>query len=215
MLKTTEQLTDAGFGQRIFSDKELSDFFGGTDARRYGLVSKALKKNEVIRIRRGLYMLAEKYRQVRFHDYYIANKILKNSYVSLESALSYHGWIPEAVTVVTSIVYNRKSLQVDSPVGKFEYRAMPVNDYEFLTDVNRIELNENFILIASPLRALGDLVYDKKMKWNGVGTLIDGLRVDEDEILGISEIDLDNLLRVYKSKRVISFISSLRKEIFK
>jgi len=75
-------------------------------------------------------------------------------------------------------------------------------------------MGEYVVLIACPLRALGDLVYDKKMRWNGIDFLIDGLRIDEDELLGLSEKDFDAILRVYKSKRVISFLASLRKELF-
>jgi hypothetical protein len=57
MLASTEKLKYAGFGERVFTDKDLARFFGGTPARRYGLVNKGLAKGELIRIRRGVYIL--------------------------------------------------------------------------------------------------------------------------------------------------------------
>jgi len=65
MLRSTEIIQQAGFGERIFTERELAHLFGGTPARRYGLVNKALAKNELVKIRRGVYIL----RTVKFSDF--------------------------------------------------------------------------------------------------------------------------------------------------
>ncbi|MBX2928097.1 MAG: hypothetical protein KF852_09700 [Saprospiraceae bacterium] len=53
----------------------------------------------------------------------MANKIYSPSYVSLETALAYYGWIPEAVFTITSIS-TRKTQAFDTPVGCFRYSSM-------------------------------------------------------------------------------------------
>jgi len=117
MLASTEKLKYAGFGERVFTDKDLARFFGGTPARRYGLVNKALAKGELIRIRRGVYILAEKYRPVKLSRFLVANQTVLGSYISFESALSYHGWIPERVAVVMSVIYRGRSRSFDTPLA--------------------------------------------------------------------------------------------------
>lgn len=52
-----------------------------------------------------------------------ANRIYSPSYVSLESALSWHGVIPEAVYVVTS-VSTKKTRAIETSSGNFFYRTI-------------------------------------------------------------------------------------------
>src|SRR3990167_2638844 len=100
----TDKLFHAGLTDQILTDIDLGNLLDGTSAARYGIVNKALKKGELIRIRRGLYIFAEKYRHKKLSSFYLASRIVPHSYISLESALSYYGWIPERVTTVTSIL---------------------------------------------------------------------------------------------------------------
>ena len=44
-------------------------------------------------VRRGLYALAPPYRKVEPHPFLAANRIVRPSYVSLQSALAFHGFI--------------------------------------------------------------------------------------------------------------------------
>lgn len=50
-----------------------------------------------VQLRRKLYALATPWRRVHPHPFLIANELHHPSYVSLQSALAYHGMIPEAV----------------------------------------------------------------------------------------------------------------------
>ncbi len=120
MLASTEKLQEAGFGERVFTDRDLARFFCGTPARRYGLVNKALAKKELVRIRRGVYILAKKYRTTKPSQFVVASRTVPGSYVSFESALSYHGWIPERVAVVTSVIYQRRTRTFETPLGEFK-----------------------------------------------------------------------------------------------
>src|SRR5689334_3569185 len=121
MLASTEKLLDSGFKNRFFKDWELTAIFDGTDAKRYALVNKALKKGEIIRLHRGFYMLSSKYREQKISTFSNASRMVSGSYISLETALSFHGWIPEKVTVIRSVISKGRTRSFNTPVGEFEY----------------------------------------------------------------------------------------------
>jgi predicted nucleotidyltransferase component of viral defense system len=213
MLASTEKLKFAGFGERVFTDKNLARFFGGTPARRYGLVNKALAKGELIRIRRGVYILAEKYRQVKFSRFLVANQTVPGSYISFESALSYHGWIPERVAVVMSVIYRGRSRSFDTPLGKFQYVFLPLNEFTFLNGVCRQTKNGQAFFIANPLRALADYVYDRKIEYTSIDFLLEGLRIETENLKTLTTNDFNAVLPVFRAKRVQSFLQHLQTQI--
>src|SRR3546814_6188705 len=91
------------------------------------------------------------------------------SYVSFESALAHHGWIPEAVFVTASVSPGRKSLSfATADFGTFSFHPLAIKDYRFLTGVGRIKMGKITAFVASPLRALMDLVAMRKERWTGI-----------------------------------------------
>src|SRR5204863_9314057 len=124
------------------------------------LVNKAIKKNELIRLCRGYYTLHHKYlKEKLLNELYIANRIVPFSFVSAEYALSFHNLIPERVTQVTSIAAFGRNKKFETPYGNFVYRILPILPLYFYYGVQMIEMNNQIIYIASPLRALMDYVY--------------------------------------------------------
>ena len=79
--------------------------------------------------------------------------------------------------------------------------------------VERITLDGQVILIASPIRAILDLVCYRKIAWTSIDWLLDGLRVDEESLRTVSANDLERLRRVYKHKKVRDFINKLAIEL--
>jgi hypothetical protein len=131
-------------------------------------------------------------------------------YVSAESALSFHGWIPEAVRSVFSVTITGKSVvYLHDTLGKIEFRRMTVNPGFFLQAVERHELQHQVALIAEPVRALLDMVYLRKLPWQGLNYLLEGLRIDEQAIRSVSSNQIARLQDVYKGKREQSFIKEL------
>jgi predicted transcriptional regulator of viral defense system len=55
--------------------------------------------------------------------YEIGNRIYKPSYISFETALSYHGLIPESVYAITSAT-TRKTSHFKTPVAEYVYRTI-------------------------------------------------------------------------------------------
>lgn len=210
MTPLTESIIRSDNASRVWSARQLERLLGGSDARRYGQVNRALKVGELLKVRRGLYVLAEVFRKQPLHPFVLAQQLSPGSYVSVEAALSFHGWIPEAVQAVTSMTHGGKSVQFTHEVfGRFEFRRMTVNTGYFLQAVSRHELQHQVALIAEPMRALMDLVYLRKQPWRGLDYLVEGLRIDEQAIKGVSSLNITMLLDVYKGKREQVFIEEL------
>lgn len=213
MLKTTEILINAGLANKVFNNADFKELFPGTAASRYGLLNKALAKGEVLQLKRGAYILNQKYNNQKISKYYIASQIVPHSYVSLESALSFHGWIPEKVTVVSSVIHSGRSKSFLTEFGEFEYRFIPIQPYEFLTGVQRKTIDEQPFLIASGIRALLDLVYEKGYEWRGLDFIQESLRIEIDNLKIISNTDYKDINNVYRSKRVLKFLQNMLQEL--
>ncbi len=210
MQTLTEQLLEEGLNDRVLTDVQLGRLISGSSQRRYNLVNRAMKAGELIRLRRGLYILPEKYRSKPCHPYALAQKLVSGSYVSLETALAFHGWIPEAVYTTASIVPGRKSQDFNyERLGRFTFHPLAIQAGYFLELVERVQLGEQAVLMARPVRALLDLVCLKKMDWQGLAWLVQGMRIDEEVLNRVSAAELGILKKVYKHKRVMDFITEL------
>lgn len=209
-----DKIIAAGIADHILTDSDLAGLLNCTPAARFGMVNKALHDGSLIKIRRGLYVVTDKYRDKKLSKFYIANRIVPHSYISLESALSYHGLIPEHVATVTSILAVGRTKKFLTPFGEFVFYQLPVNEYEFFSATTRTEeiRGEPFI-IASPLRALADLVYIKKLDWQGLDYLTIGLRIAIEHLIEIDQEYFLAIEKIYRSKRVINFITQLKQEL--
>jgi len=111
-------------------------------------------QGKVQKIRNGWYTLGGF--QPEGLDYYlIANRIYQPSYISLDSALSHYGIIPEGVVQITSVSTN-KTQSFQTPFGSFAYRSIKETLY-FGYDI--IEYGEIGLRMASPEKALLDTIY--------------------------------------------------------
>ncbi len=153
MSSLVEHVSAAGLRDRIFSERQLGEALGGSDARRYGLVNRALKGGSLVRIKRGTYTLARSYHSHLVHPFTVAQALLPGSYISFETALAHHGWIPEAVFVTASVTPGRKTLQFDTAdFGSFKYHPLAIADYRFLNSVEREPLGKLAAFVAKPWR---------------------------------------------------------------
>jgi len=107
-------------------------------------------------LRRGVYMLAPPYRKVQAHPFVLANAMQIGSYVSCESALAYHGLIPEFVPNTQSVAAARPG-EWHTPAGVFSLRHLkPELLYGFAT----LEVAPSqYARVAYPEKAFLDLAY--------------------------------------------------------
>lgn len=194
-----------------FTSQDLATLFPGSGHRRYGLVKRAIASSEIIHIRRGLYCLAPKYQKKSMNLYALAQLVYGPSYVSLESALSWHGWIPEAVHAVTG-VSSKKSKEFRTPLGVFSYDRVPQK--VFYTEVERLtDASGNVFLVATPLKALVDYVYIHKRNWIGITPAASNLRIEPEEFGQVTGNSLEALSGNYSNSRVKRFLEGLRKDL--
>ena len=210
MQTLTQQLLDQGLSDRFITDVQLSHLVTGSNQRRYHLVNRAIKTKELIRLKRGLYMLAKQFRCEPSHPFAIAQALVPGCYVSLESALAYHGWIPEAVLSTACIVPQRKSYDYHlKDIGNFTFQPLASHPGYFLEMIEYAHVNQQRFLVAKPLRALLDLICINKMEWQGIDFLTQGLRIEEDTLCSIQLQDIQVLQTVYKQKRIQHFLEQL------
>jgi hypothetical protein len=132
----------------------------------------------------------------------------------METALSVHGWIPEAVHSVVSVSLGRAKT-FDTPVGYFDY--VQISQTPLFAAVERIvgESSSLSCLVAKPLKAITDYVVSHGKDWEGSEPLEESLRIDSDNITALTSADFDELDGVYRSRRARRFLSGLRKELGK
>lgn len=146
-------------------------------------ITEMLRKQELIRIKKGLYLLGEHYRDEIPSELHIANLIYGPSYVSKEFALQHYGLIPERVTTVTSMTPKRHK-HFHTPLGDFTYDY--INLPRFTVGVDRIAITKQTpVLIASPEKAIVDTI----ARFSDITTeetlrqhLIENLRMDHTDL---------------------------------
>ena len=210
MTTLVKHIIDKDRANHVLNDRQLARLLKGSDQRRYGLVNRAIKAGELIRVKRGIYVLANFLRNEPVHPFALAQQLMPGSYVTAESALSFHGWIPEAVRSIISISAKKKSvIYQHDMMGKYEFKCMKVKPGYFYQSVTRHKLDNQIAMIAEPVRALMDLIHLRKIPWQGLDYLTDGLRIDKYQIKSIPLLSFKSMLDVYKGKRERNFIKKL------
>jgi len=208
MQTLTEQLIQAGWAGRVLSHAQLARLLGGTPQRRYNLVNRALQHGELLQLRRGLYLLAQ---QVPPHPFVLAQALQSGSYVSFETALSFHGWIPEAVPLTLSVLPGRRQLAVDlAALGLFRFYPLALRPGHFLQAVDRHTFAGQTALVAQPLRALLDIVCLRKLETDSVMALTQSMRIDTDLLLQTPTASWQALQQVYAHQRMARSIAALQ-----
>lgn len=118
-------------------------------------ISQLERANEIIRLKRGLFVVSPEVSDKQLSTELIANHIYMPSYISMSSALRYYGLIPETVYMAQSMTIKR-SRQFDTPVGLFSYVCVPREVFHIgLTNIVKSDFS---FIIATPEKALCDLI---------------------------------------------------------
>ena len=118
----------------------------------------------------------------------MANRLARPSYISLQSALSYYGLIPEHVASVTSVTTGRPHT-LSNEFGRFLYRHIKTDFFFGFQDWQLSQTQSAFL--ATPEKAILDLLY---------------LTPNSDDEAYIRELRLQNL-EVIDSERLRQFIA--------
>jgi hypothetical protein len=199
----------------LFDETVLGNLFpkASAGARRL-LLHRAVSAGEVIRLKPGLYLLAPDYRKSELHPFVLAARLHGPSHISLESALSFHGLIPEAVYQVASVTAAR-SRSFHTPVGVFSFQRVPANDP--MAGVESVKLGDRaWVYIATPLRAIADMVYlNRHIRWeqDGAGYLTQSLRMEPEDVRRLSFAPREAICQSIRNRRVLGYLEGLHKEV--
>ncbi len=109
----------------------------------------------IIRLRKGYYTFPD-YKGRADYPYYFANRIYRPSYISLHTALSFYGMIPESVIQITSVT-SLKTAAFSNEFGEYSYHTVK-NELMFGYNLKPME-NGRTLMFARPEKALLDLLY--------------------------------------------------------
>jgi predicted transcriptional regulator of viral defense system len=139
-------------GLTIFSPQDLRHLLRGSETSIRFLLTRAHKRGEVIKLRRGLYALSD----VLPSELEVANALLRPSYISFHYALAYHHIISEAVFEIASAT-TRTTRQFNTQGKRFLYRH--INPAAFTGYRAERVRGRRTVLIAEPEKALVDSMY--------------------------------------------------------
>lgn len=166
-----QDFREAFFNQISFTNNQVEAWHPGFDKNNMG---RWVKKGYIIKLRNGYYTFKE-YMDTQNINLYLANRIYRPSYVSLHTALAFHGLIPESISQ-TTCVSTLKTARFSNNFGTFSYKN--VKPQLFFAYEQLPYLENKSILIAPPGKALIDLLYLYPF-YNSKAELIN-LRLDED-----------------------------------
>lgn len=135
----------------VFSIREIEKHFPDFDSRR---LFEWQEKGYIQKLRNRFYFFSGNTVNERYL-FFAANELYSPSYISLESALSWYGFIPEGVFQVTSCS-TRKTQSFDTPLGSFSYRHIKPS---LFLGYQLEEWNNHHFAIAEPEKTVIDYLY--------------------------------------------------------
>lgn len=157
--------------EAILDTVRMRDAVGGLADKR-GKIARMLESGELILLRRGLYAGRRD-----LDPNGLAGPIYGPSYVSFETALAWHGMIPEGVTEILSAT-TKRAAAFENGFGRFRYLTVPKAVYP--VGILRIIDSGLPFLIASPTKALVDRIAREPgfRSMADVARWIEGLRIE-------------------------------------
>ncbi|OFX17433.1 MAG: hypothetical protein A2033_07860 [Bacteroidetes bacterium GWA2_31_9] len=179
-------------------------------------ISKLIYDGEIVSLKKGLYVVSEKYRTQKISKEILANIIYGPSYISMDSALSFYGIIPEKTTTTVSIIPKRAKKFV-TLFGDFNYIQAPIEYYSIGITQENIN-NQYHFLMATPEKALCDkLLFTKNLNLNSLKSmqsfLFDDLRADFQHIEQIDFSIIEKCIKIGYKHKELEFLLKILKTL--
>ncbi len=152
------------------------------------------RQGYIVSLRQGWYSFADCLQQPDIARYF-AGKIYDPSYISLHTALSFYGIIPEQVVEITSVT-TRKTASFSNSFASYSYQTVRTNLFWGYTPMTLTD--GKTYMMATPEKALLDLLY-LYPQYHTEADMLD-LRLDDDWLA--DELDQSRL------KEYLSHIAS-------
>ncbi len=190
-IQVQEKLKNSGL--MVFTPREFFDVFGISPKTGSVFISRNLKSGLFLKLRNNYYMLKDSHPPL----YSIANKLYQPSYISLESALSHYGIIPEVVYAVTSVT-TKPTREFKTPKAVFSYQRIKKGVFAGYSPVT---IEGHVVLLAEPEKALADYLYFVDLKKTSLN--------DRLNLRGIHKGKLLKFIRTFKRKSLLKKMTEI------
>ena len=165
--------------------RQLSEQHGLKSTTVDSYVSQTLKRKEILSLRKGLYVSADFYNKNKgdiSYIFYLANILRRPSYVSSWTALQFYNLTTEVIHTTMSVT-KKTTRDYKTKIGDFSYQSIKS---ELFSGFNLGKSKFDYFM-ASPSKALFDLLYFRTRQFNGIrfeniDSYVGDLRVDLDEM---------------------------------
>jgi len=124
--------------------------------RPHDKIAEMVRQQILTPVKRGLFIPGPATKVGQPEPFLLANHLYGPSYVSMETALSHWGLIPEKVYEIASMT-TRRSVEYDTKAGRFTYSHLDLPYYTF--GQQQLKLSERqTALVARPEKALCDKI---------------------------------------------------------
>ncbi|MCR4874996.1 MAG: hypothetical protein K5923_04600 [Clostridia bacterium] len=192
----------------IFSYNMLLDRYSNYAAPKMK-IKRMVEKGQLYLVRPGIYVDDRE-----ISKYALAHIIYGPSYISFETALSYHGIIPErAKNIISATTHKNRNKQFSNMFGDYYYKDVPQDVFPYGVAIEK-DRQGNIYRMATPEKALLDTLYKinnvesiKKMKT----LLFEDLRIEEESLMNMDIDFINEVGPLYKKKNIELFIRLVRK----
>lgn len=182
--------------------------------RPHDKIDELVRQQMLQQIKRGLYIAGSGLSIALPEPFLIANHLYGPSYVSLDTALSHWGLIPERVYEISSVTTNN-SKTYKTAVGRFSYKNLPLPYYSF--GIKQVSLTKKqTVLIASSEKALCDKIITtsgillRSVKQT-MEMLIEDFRIDEGSLRKLDVTTISNWLKdAPKENSLMTLVKTLK-----
>ncbi len=187
---------------------QLGKQLGLADTTLDTYISRFLKNKEILQLKNGLYISADffgKNRSNISYSFYLANIIRTPSYISSWSALQFYNLTTEVIHTVTSVT-RKVTKSYETKAGIFTYQSIKedlFSNFSLVQGESAGGQSAKFdFYIASPAKALFDLLYFKTHQFRGVRlddikVLVEELRIDIEEMNKKERAKFNTMIREY------------------
>lgn len=183
-IELESKLREGGF--RLFTAREFRQVTGSGAVSAKFLLIRYTRRGLLRRLKRGLYALKSHMPS----KWGIANRLYRPSYISLSSALSYYGMIPESVYAVTSVTA-KTTREFEADGTAYMYRTVKRGAFG---GYKSAEIGGETVLIAEKEKALADYLYFVFLKKERLNSRLN--------FSGLNVKRFEEYLKSFKNKRL-------------
>lgn len=173
-----------------------------------------LKNKQLIVLKKGTYILKEKYEKETQKDLYleyIANQLIQPSYISTEYVSAKYQLLSEPVNVITCVT-TKTTREITNEICSFRYYSISpalFNGYKIKYFYNAP------ILIAEKSKALFDFLYIRFLKSGQINNdAIQNLRINWENITKKEFLITCSYLKFVKNKRIKAILDLIKKTYY-